>query len=43
MKPVEKPYTREEMIIHAEEIIPGLVNPKRYKVSDLIEFREIEC
>jgi len=42
MKPVEKPYTREEMIIHAEEIIPGLVNPKRYKVSDLIEFREIE-
>ena len=42
MKPVEKPYTREEMILHAEEIIPGIPNAKAYKVSDIIEIREVE-
>jgi len=41
-KPVEKPYTREEMIIHAEEIIPGMISPKHYKVSEIVEIREIE-
>jgi len=41
-KPVAKPYTREEMIAHAEEIIPGIVNPKAYKVSELVEWREVE-
>jgi hypothetical protein len=42
MAPVEKPYTREEMIIHADEIIPGVNNPKYYKVSEICEIREIE-
>ena len=39
-KPVAKPYTREEMIAHAEEIIPGMKNAKRYKVSEIVEIRE---
>ena len=41
-KPVAKPYTREEMIAHAEEIIPGMKNAKRYKVSDIVEIKEAE-
>ena len=40
-KPV-KPYTREEMIAHAEEIIPGMKDAKRYKVSEIVEIREAE-
>ncbi len=42
MKPNAKPYTREEMIIHADEIIPGVISPKYYKVSEICEIREIE-
>lgn len=41
-KPVAKPYTREEMIAHAEEIIPGMKNAKRYKASEVVDIKEVE-
>lgn len=38
-QPVEKPYTREEMIAHAWEIIPGMNSAKRYKASEVVEIK----
>ena len=38
--PINKPYSREEMIAHAEEIVPGMKNAKRYKISDIVDIKE---
>ena len=34
-----EPLTKEEVIAQADQIIPGLVNGKRYKVADISEIR----
>ncbi|HIW47989.1 MAG TPA: hypothetical protein H9687_01755 [Firmicutes bacterium] len=34
-KPVEKPMTKEEVIAHADEIVPGISDGKPFKVSDI--------
>ena len=34
--------TREEIIDKADEIIPGMPNAKKYKVSDIVEIRYAE-
>ena len=37
-----KPMTREEVIAHADEIIPGMDGAKKYAVSDICEIRYVE-
>jgi len=39
----EKPMTREEVIAHAAEIVPGLIGGKRFKVRDICEIRYAQC
>ncbi len=42
-KPCDKPMSREEAIAHAAEIIPGIEDGKRFKVSDICQIRYAEC
>ena len=37
-----KVMTREEVIAHADEIIPGMENAKKYKVSDICQIKYAE-
>ena len=43
MEEEHKIYTREELLAHADEVVPGVSNCKRYKVSDLVQIRYAEA